>query len=138
MQEFDSSRTEKLSKDDFCRLYESVIQEKIVRINTSLSPSPQYTLSPLSPPPYTSLHLSPSPPLQVLEKFHSFCCRDKKTLGFKELQNFLKTAQEDVRAEDPSYVLDVFSGYAQVNETSGKHSKKPSVSITLHDVSWYM
>lgn len=71
---------------------------------------------------------------QVLEKFHTHCCKDKKTLGFKELQTFLQTAQRDPGAEDPAYVLEVFKDYAQ--ESSIKHSKKPSITVSLPEVRW--
>ena len=71
--------------------------------------------------------------LQLLEKFHSYCCRDKKTLTFKEVQNFLRTAQDDPLADDSAHVHNVFKDYAQ-EAASGKQSKKPSLNLTIQEV----
>ena len=68
-----------------------------------------------------------------MEQFHSFCCRDKKTLTLKELQNFLRTAQDDSQTDDPAHVIEVFKDYAQ-EIGSGKLSKKPTITLTIQEV----
>ena len=68
----------------------------------------------------------------MLEQFHSYCCRDKKTLTFKELQNFLRTAQGDPLADESAHVLDTFKDYAL--EVSGRQSKKPTLTLTMQEV----
>ena len=73
-------------------------------------------------------------PLQLLEHFHSHC-KDKKTLSLKELQTFLKTAQRDPQADDQVHVLEVFKDYTHESTSKLALSKKPTVSMSLPDVS---